>query len=149
MSYKEKISNKLNELMVKNYTAEKGYRNAIDNITDDRLKLFFNRRVNERNKFAKELKQEILKFDDLPEDLDNFKGYMFRNGMPIKTIDVENKEQAVLDEVIKGEQANLKKYKQVLKNNLFPPATDSLLVKHKKAIQASLNTEKSYVKIVS
>jgi len=32
MKYSEKISNKLNELLIKNYDAEKGYLNAIDNV---------------------------------------------------------------------------------------------------------------------
>lgn len=45
MKYSEKISNKLNELLVKNYGAEKGYLNAIDNIDNDRLKIFFKRRA--------------------------------------------------------------------------------------------------------
>ncbi len=37
MKYTEEISNKLNELLVKNYDAEKGYLNAVDNVDKDRF----------------------------------------------------------------------------------------------------------------
>lgn len=149
MNYTEQISNKLNVLLVKNYDTEKGYINAIDNIGDNRLKLFFNRRVLERNKFAKELRTEILKYDEIPEDTGHIKDSKDNGWETLKTTCAENKEQAVLDEVIKGEKANLEEYNQILKDSHLPPTTDSLLVKQKKAIQASINTEKSYVKIVS
>jgi hypothetical protein len=47
MNFTEKISNKLNELLIKNYDAEKGYLNAIENVESDTLKMFFKRRASE------------------------------------------------------------------------------------------------------
>lgn len=38
--YTEEISDKLNELLIKNYDAEKGYQNAAENVDSDRLKMF-------------------------------------------------------------------------------------------------------------
>ncbi len=35
MKYSEEISNKLNQLLVKNYDAEKGYLNALNNVDSD------------------------------------------------------------------------------------------------------------------
>ena len=149
MNYTEKISNKLNGLLVKNYDAEKGYKNAINNIEDDRLKLLFDRSVSERNEFAKELRTEILKYDKIPEISGSLKGSLHRDWTTIKAVFDENSEQAVLDEVIKGEKASLEEYNEILKDKHLPPTTDSLLLKHKNAIEASINTQKSYVKIVS
>lgn len=149
MNYTEEISNKLNDLLVKNYDAEKGYKNAIHHIEDDRLKLLFNRRIEERHEFANELKTEIVKFNETPENTGSFKGAMHRDWTSLKATFNGNKEQAVLDEVIKGEKASLEEYSQVLEETHLPPTTDSLLMKHKKAIEASINTEKSYTKIVS
>ena len=85
MSYSEQISEKLNELLVKNYDAEKGYLNAMDNVEDKNLKIFFKRRASERSQFAKELRTEILRYGEVPEDSESFKGTMHRNWMTLKS----------------------------------------------------------------
>lgn len=40
MSYSEEVSNKLNELLEKNYDAEKGYKLAAQKVKNERLKAF-------------------------------------------------------------------------------------------------------------
>ena len=142
MKYSEKISNKLNELLVKNYDAEKGYLNAIDNVENDKLKMFFKRRASERSEFAKELRTEILRYGELPEDSGSFKGTMHRNWMSLKSLFSSNNEEAILEEAIRGEEASLEEYNEILKDRTLPPTIDSLLTKQKSAIQASINTEK-------
>ncbi len=149
MKYTEEISNKLNELLIKNYDAEKGYLNAIDNIENDRLKMFFKRRANERSEFAKELRTEILRYGELPEDSGSFKGTMHRNWMSLKSLFSSNNEQAIIEEAIRGEKASLEEYKDLLKDRTLPPTIDSLLLKHKSAIQAAINTEKVHEELVS
>lgn len=49
MKYTEEISNKLNELLVKNYDAENGYIDAYKNLESKDLKMFFKRRATERS----------------------------------------------------------------------------------------------------
>ncbi len=149
MKYTEEISNKLNELLIKNYDAEKGYLNAIDNVENDRLKMFFKRRANERSEFAKELRTEILRYGELPEDSGSFKGTVHRNWMSLKSLFSSNNEQAILEEAIRGEEASLEEYKEILKDRTLPPTIDSLLLKHKSAIQAAINTEKVHEELVS
>lgn len=41
MSYSEEVSNKLNELLEKNYDAEKGYKLAAQKVKNERLKAFY------------------------------------------------------------------------------------------------------------
>lgn len=149
MKYSEKISNKLNELLVKNYDAEKGYLNAIDNIENDRLKMFFKRRASERSQFAKELRTEILRYGEIPEDSRSFKGTAHRNWMSLKSMFSSNNEEAILEEAIRGEEASLNEYNEILKDRTLPPTIDSLLTKQKTAIQASINTEKVREELVS
>ena len=149
MKFTEEISKKLNELLIKNHDAEKAYINAIENIDDERLQMFFKRRVSERSKFAEELRMEILRYGQIPEDSGSFKGTMHRNWSTLKTMLTSNNEEAILDEAIKGEEASLAEYNEVLKDRNLPPSIDSLLFKHKTAIQSSINTEKSYLEIVS
>jgi len=149
MKYTEEISNKLNELLVKNYDAEKGYINAINNVEGKNLKMFFKRRASERSEFAKELRTEILQYGEIPEDSGSFKGAMHRNWMTLKSTFSSNNEEAILEEAIRGEQASLEEYKDMLKERNLPPTIDGLLLKHKNAIQAAINTEKVQEELVS
>ncbi|WP_179343350.1 ferritin-like domain-containing protein [Winogradskyella ursingii] len=149
MKYTEEISNKLNELLVKNYDAEKGYLNAIDNVDSKRVKMFFKRMASERSEFAKELRTEILQYGELPEDSGSFKGTMHRNWMNLKSTFSSNNEEAIIEETIKGEEASLEVYNDLLKERNLPPSIDALLVKHKNAIQAAINTEKVHEELVS
>ncbi|MEL0644045.1 PA2169 family four-helix-bundle protein [Olleya sp. Ti.3.14] len=149
MNYSEKISNKLNELLIKNYDAEKGYLNAIDNVDNNELKMFFKRRASERSAFAKELRTEILQYGQIPEDSGSFKGTMHRNWMSLKSTFTSNNEEAILEEAIKGEEASLEEYDKLLKENNLPPTIDSLIAKHRNAIQAAINTEKVHEELIS
>ncbi|OBX24760.1 uncharacterized protein (TIGR02284 family) [Gelidibacter algens] len=149
MKYSEKISNKLNELLIKNYDAEKGYLNSIDNVDSDRLKMFFKRRASERSEFAKELRTEILQYGETPEDSGSFKGSMHRNWMTLKSTFSSNDEEAVLEEAIRGEKSSLEIYNDLIKERDLPPSIDALLVKHKNAIQSAINTEMMKEEIVS
>ena len=149
MKYSEEISNKLNELLVKNYDAEKGYLNAIDNVESNRLKMFFKRRASERSEFAKELRTEILQYGEIPEDSGSLKGTLHRNWMSLKSLFSSNNEEAILEEAIRGEEASLESYNNLLEERNLPPSIDSILIKHKNAIQSAINTEKVHEEMVS
>jgi len=149
MKYSEKISNKLNELLVKNYDAEKGYLNAIENVDNKNLKMFFKRRASERSEFAKDLRTEILRYGEIPENDGSFKGTMHRNWTSLKATFSSNNEEAVLEEAIRGEEASLEEYNEILADSTLPPTIDSLLTKQKTAIQAAINTEKVHEELVS
>ncbi|MGB3608367.1 ferritin-like domain-containing protein [Psychroserpens sp.] len=149
MKYSEEISNKLNQLLVKNYDAEKGYLNALNNVDSDKLKMFFKRRASERSEFAKELRTEILQYGEIPEDSGTFKGSMHRNWMSLKATFSSNNEEVILEEAIRGEEASLEEYNDLIKERNLPPSIDSLLVKHKQAIVSAINTEKVHEELVS
>ncbi|NNE31577.1 MAG: PA2169 family four-helix-bundle protein [Winogradskyella sp.] len=149
MEYREEISNKLNDLLVKNYDAEKGYLNAIDNVDSKRVKMFFKRMASERSQFAKELRTEILQYGQLPEDSGSFKGAAHRNWMSLKATFSSNNEEAILEEAIRGEESSLELYNDLLEERNLPPSIDALLIKHRNAIQAAINTEKVHEELVS
>ncbi len=149
MKYSEKISNKLNELLIKNYDAEKGYINAFRNIESDRLKTFFKRRASERSQFAKDLRTEILRYGQLPEDSGSFKGAVHRNWMTLKSTFSSNNEEAILEEAIRGEESSLDAYNEILKDRDLPPSIDNMLIKQRDAIKAAINTEKVHEELIS
>jgi uncharacterized protein (TIGR02284 family) len=149
MKYSEEISNKLNELLVKNYDAEKGYLKAIDNVNGDRLKMFFKRRSSERSEFAKELRTEILQYGQIPEESGSFKGVMHRNWMSLKSTFSSDNEESIIEEAIRGEKASLKEYNELIAEPNLPPTIDALLLKHRDLIQSAVNTEKVQEELIS
>ncbi|SFC85584.1 ferritin-like domain-containing protein [Algibacter pectinivorans] len=149
MKYTEEISSKLNELLVKNYDAEKGYLNAAENVESPTLKIFFKRRASERSEFAKNLRTEILRYGQIPEDSGSFKGAMHRNWMSLKSLFSSNDEEAILQEAIRGEEASLEEYNEILKEKTLPPTIDSMLLKQRNEIQAAINLEKVHEELVS
>ena len=149
MKYSEEISKKLNNLLVKNYDAEKGYRNALDNVDNDRLKMYFKRRSDERKEFAEELRKEILQYGELPKDSGSFEGTLHRNWMDLKSAFSSNNEETILEEAIRGEEASLEDYNELLEERNLPPSIDSLLIRQKNAIRSAINSEKSKLELVS
>lgn len=149
MKYTEKISNKLNELLVKNHDAEKGYINAAENVDSSTLKIFFKRRATERSEFAKEIRTEILRYGEDPKDSGSFKGTVHRNWMSLKSLFSSNDEEAILEEAIRGEEASLEEYNEILEDKTLPPSIDNMLIKQRDAIQAAINTEKVHEELVS
>ncbi|MGA8853430.1 MAG: PA2169 family four-helix-bundle protein, partial [Christiangramia sp.] len=74
MSYSKEISKKLNELLEKNYDAEKGYKLAAEKVKNQQLKSFFSKRAQERYDFGHELKSEIKNFGEDPDKGTSVKG---------------------------------------------------------------------------
>ncbi|PQJ80593.1 ferritin-like domain-containing protein [Polaribacter porphyrae] len=140
MKYTEKISNKLNELLEKNYDAEKGYLNSAENVDSPRLKIFFKNRASERSQFAKDLRTEILSYGQIPEDDGSFKGTMHRNWMSLKSLFSSNDEEAILEEAIRGEKASFDEYCEILKEDNFTPSTRKMLENQKQQIQSAINS---------
>ena len=48
MNYTKEVSKKLNDLLEKNYDAEKGYKFAAEKVKNTKLKSFFSERAQER-----------------------------------------------------------------------------------------------------
>ncbi|WP_430927886.1 ferritin-like domain-containing protein [Polaribacter marinivivus] len=149
MKYSEKISNKLNELLEKNYDAEKGYLNAASNVESKKLKIFFKKRASERSEFAKNLRTEILSYGQIPEDNGPFKGTMHRNWMSLKSMFNSNDEEAILEEALRGEEASYDEYCEILKEDDFAPSTRKMLEMQKQTIQSAINSLKYQEKLVS
>ena len=150
MKYTEKMSKKLNALLEKNYDAERGYRNAAEDVDNDRLKKFFLDRATQREVFAKELRMEILSFGEIPEDSGSATGTMHRAWMDLKSFFSSNNEEAILEECVRGDNAAIEEYNEVLSEQAtLPPTTVTLLTKQRDEIHASINNVKYYEDIVS
>ncbi len=146
MSYSSEVSKKLNELLEKNYDAEKGYKLAAEKVKSERLKNFFSERAQERYDFGHELKAEIRNFGENPDKGTSIAGDMHRSWMNLKASLSNDKDEAVLEESVRGEKAAVEEYEAIIKESDIPASTGNILIKQKNAIVASLNEVKTLEK---
>ncbi|BAO54437.1 ferritin-like domain-containing protein [Nonlabens marinus] len=139
MNYTDKIGNKLNELLEKNYDAEAGYKLAKEKVDNIALKSFFDRQQQERYNFGHELKTEMKTFGQEPDKGTSVKGDMHRTWMNIKSTFSSDNEESILEEAIRGEKAAIEEYNEIINETTLPPSTKNILTKHRDSIQQSLN----------
>jgi uncharacterized protein (TIGR02284 family) len=149
MKYEKIISDKLNELLIKNYDAEKGYINAMKEVDNVNVKDFFKKRAEERARFARQLRTEILTYGELPEDSGSIKGALHRNWMTLKATFSSNNEETILTEALRGEKASLDEYNELLTDSSFPSRLQDLLREQRNSIEAAINSVKMYEEVVS
>lgn len=138
MNYTEKIGNKLNDLLAKNYDAEAGYKLAKEKVENKKLKTFFDRQQEERYNFGHELKKEMKSFGQEPDKGTSVKGDMHRAWMNIKSTFSNDNEESILEEAIRGEKAAVEEYNEIINDTTLPPSTKSVLTKHRDSIKDSL-----------
>lgn len=145
----EKISNKLNELLEKNYDAEKGYIHAMQNVDSERLKAFFKERAEERSRFAMQIRTQILTYGEDPKDSGSFSGTVHRNWMSLKALFSSNDEEAILEETIKGEKKSIEEYNEALELDNLPTSIETMLASQRNTIQNVVRTAEKLESLVS
>ena len=149
MKFTEKMSNKLNELLEKNYDAEKGYKKAAENVENTQLKNFFNEQAQKRYDFGHEIKSEIKNYGETPDKGGSTTGAMHRTWMDIETAFSSNNEETILEEVQKGEKAAIEEYNEVIKDTTLPTTTQQILTKQRDTIQNACQSAKNFEAVVS
>ena len=151
MTYSEKVSNKLNDLLIKNYDAEKGYQLAAERVEIPSIRMFLKDKIGQRQNFAFELKKEITEYGNLPEKDGSVTGDFHRAWMNLLTTFTGNESERILEEVERGEKASLKEYNEILNDSdmALPTSTEKILTNHRNAIQAALHTARVYEELVS
>lgn len=139
MKYSEAVARKLNELLEKNYDAEKGYKNAAEQVKNDKLKAFFREKANERYDFGHQLKDEIRNYGENPDKGSSMAADVHRSWMNLKNFLSGNREEAILEEAVRGEKVAVDEYEKIIDDTNVPPSTKKLLLKHKNSIVDSLN----------
>ena len=132
------LVNNLQELLEKNYDAEKGYKKALGETKDANLRQFLKKRVVERNHFATELDKIIRSLNEHPKEKGSAIGDLHRTWMNIKTLLSANKNEALLEECIRGEKASKKEYEEKLKKYKFPPTISEILKRQLSEISATV-----------
>ncbi|AQS95024.1 MULTISPECIES: ferritin-like domain-containing protein [Polaribacter] len=146
-TYTQEVGQKLNALLEKTYDAEKGFKKAAENIENNSLKIYFNRKAEERYTFGHELKKEIKSFNQDVDKGGSLTGTAHRAWMDVKSLFSLDDEESMLEEAIRGEKASIEEYNDVLKETSLPSSTKDVLESQKATIETGLYNIKSLEEI--
>ncbi|MGJ8667072.1 MAG: ferritin-like domain-containing protein [Patiriisocius sp.] len=138
----DKLVSNLQGLLEKNYDAEKGFKNAMENAEDKRLKSYLKQQAAQRNRFATELDSQIHALNEKPKQSGSITGTLHRTWMDVKNTFTGESAEAVLEECIRGEKASVNAYEETLKENSFTPEITQMLTRQASEIKETLSSVK-------
>src|SRR5690606_14040004 len=138
----DQVGTKLNDLLEKNYDAEKGFKKAAENASHTGLKSYFKNKAQERYNFGHQIKSEIKNFGQAPDKGGSLTGSAHRTWMEVKSWFSSDNDEAMLEEAIRGERAAVDEYKDVLNETSLPNSTRELLASQKSTIEQGLSNIK-------
>lgn len=144
MEFKKEIANNLNQLLEKNYDAEKGYKDAADKVQNTRMKQFLEEQAQLRYDFGHQIKSEIKAFDGEVDKGGSVKGSMHRAWMDLKSAVTSDKEENVMEEVQRGEQSAIEEYNEVINKSNLPATTKGILTQQRDKIQQAQQSAKNW-----
>jgi len=144
MEFKKEIANNLNQLLEKNYDAEKGYKDAADKVQNTRMKQFLEEQAQLRYDFGHQIKSEIKAFDGDVDKGGSVKGSMHRAWMDLKSAVSSDKEENVMEEVQRGEQSAIEEYNEVINKSNLPATTKDILTQQRDKIQQAQQSAKNW-----
>lgn len=133
----------LQELLEKNYDAEKGFTKAMKAAENNNLKEYFKYQAAQRSQFVNEITNEIRNLNETPKERGSASGAIHRAWIDIKSSLSGDKDEAVLEECIRGEKSSVEEYERRLKENRFPSQIEDTLSNQKNRIQKTLNKVKT------
>lgn len=135
--------NVLQNILEKNYDAEKGYSKAMQDAKTPALKSFLKKQAVQRSGFANAIDNELRQLNEKPKESGSLTGTMHRAWIDIKSSVAGNDDEAVLEEVIRGEKASVEEYEDVLKKHTLAPQVNNILQSQLRDIQGTLNRVKT------
>lgn len=139
----KEITDNLQDLLEKNYDAQKGFTKAMQDAKSANLKQFLMKQAAQRSRFATELTQELRNLDEQPKESGSFTGDLHRAWINIKSSLAGNEDEAVLEECIRGEKASADEYSDKLQKYEFPPHIEQILQKQSSEIHQTLSRVKT------
>ncbi|WP_323114460.1 PA2169 family four-helix-bundle protein [Pseudomonas guariconensis] len=101
----------LNDLIEYSKDGEKGFKESAEDVKNTELKAFFVQRAGECASAAAELQSEVRRLGGDPETSTSLSGDLHRGWVNFKSMLTGKSEEAVLNEVERGEDYALKAYK--------------------------------------
>lgn len=134
----KELVNVLNELLERNYDAEKGYKKAAEDIDNSLLKDFFKEYSGQRYNFGHEIKDEIRRIGGDPDKGSSITSDLHRTWIDVKSLLTGKDSEAVVKECIRGESAALEDYEDALRRNDLPPSAREVVQTQHDKIQSAI-----------
>lgn len=125
----------LNELLTRNYDAEKGYQKAAEDIDNSLLKDFFKDYSVQRYDFGHEIKDEINRLGAEPDKGASTASKAHRSWIDLKSLLTGKDAEAVIKECVRGERKALDDYEDALRRNDLPPTSREVVQRQHDKIQ--------------
>lgn len=145
MEFRKEISEKLNNLLKNNLNSAEIYQKAFDKSESNDLKVFLRFRAKQRKRFADELRIEVLRYGQIPEDDASFKTSLTKNWLDMKTLFSGHDERIVMEACLESDRKALKDYEELITEKNLPPTLDALFTKHHQEIQNAINKDKLFL----
>lgn len=111
----------LNSLIETTLDSVNGYREAAENARDGQLKTMFSERSRRRLDLTRQLQQEVRTFGGEPKDEQSMLGKVHNKFVDLKSaVAGGDKEQAVIDEVERGEDVIKAKFEKAMRDDDLP-----------------------------
>ena len=139
------LSGKINYLIAIAEDANRGYADVANDTEDATLKKIFTSLAAERDGYATQLQNQLRVLVGKTAADDEPLGVVKRTWAFLKSAVLDDDDDSIIMECIKGEEVTLKEYAYVLENIKSESALGKLLVKQRNGINSSLNGIKNYL----
>ena len=147
MSANSKQVDALNKLITTLYDGENGYKEAAEDVENTALKTRFQSLAQQRYDFGHEIKPFIQQLGGEVKKGGSVAANVHRVWIDLKSAVTGQDEEAILNEVIRGEESAVETYQEVLKDNDLPVAARTTITNQLNKIQAVLNDMRRLEKV--
>ena len=126
----------LNTLTATTIDSVNGYRESAKNIDNAQLQTIFTQRASEREQVVQDLRGEVSRLGGNPEDDGSFLGKTHQLFEGLKAAVTGRDEQAIINEVERGEDYIKDKYEAALKSDAFSGETRAAVEKAFQSVRA-------------
>ena len=134
-----KIIKGLNDLLAKNYDAEKGFKEAADKTNNAVLAALYRGKASQRYTNGHHIKDILREMEGDIDKGSSTLGDIHRAWINFKTFLSFDKEEAILEEIENGEEAALKEYNEFLENKELPQSIRRIITAQRNGIRKTLN----------
>lgn len=136
----KKIVHSLQELLEKNYDAEKDYKIALERAEGHELKDFFKKQVVRRDHYSTEIDKLIHSLNENPKESGTAYGTLHRTWINLRSSVGKDTDKVLLEECLRGEKNSLEEYEEKLSKYRFPPHIEEVLQKQLEEMRTTLSS---------
>ena len=140
----QKIESRLKDVVAKNEDSIIGFEKAADNAKELGVKGYFTKKVKERKRFIRQLRNATPALELGNAEIEGSKkGSIHRSWMDVKALFSGDNDASMLKEAIRGDKAAIDEYGEVIAHTMVPHRVKEILREQKDMIQKDLETSEA------